>query len=251
MVLLVVGVRESARFNAVMVTVKLAAVLFFIVVGASYVKPANWSPFMPYGFPGVMTGAAVVFFAYIGFDAVSTTAEEAKNPKRDLPIGIIASLIICTLLYLIVAGHPERHRPGRAVQERRAVPQCAGRLRAVGDQQGLGRRARLGGRGRRHHQRAARHAHEPAAHLLRDEPRPAAAGRRQQGPPALPHALHHDDHHLRHRRDRRRLRADPDPRRDDEHRHAVRVRRGVAGGHHPARQAARCGAAVPRAVRLR
>jgi APA family basic amino acid/polyamine antiporter len=104
MVLLVVGVRESARFNAAMVAIKLAAVLFFIAVGATYVKPENWSPFMPYGFPGVMTGAAVVFFAYIGFDAVSTTAEEAKNPKRDLPIGIIASLIICTLLYLIVAA---------------------------------------------------------------------------------------------------------------------------------------------------
>jgi APA family basic amino acid/polyamine antiporter len=104
MVLLVIGVRESARFNAAMVTVKLAAVAFFIVVGFTYVKPENWSPFMPYGFSGVMTGAAVVFFAYIGFDAVSTTAEEAKNPSRDLPIGIIASLIICTLLYLIVAG---------------------------------------------------------------------------------------------------------------------------------------------------
>src|SRR4051812_275518 len=104
MVLLVVGVRESARFNAAMVAVKLAAVAFFIIVGASYVKPANWSPFMPYGFSGVMTGAAVVFFAYIGFDAVSTTAEEAKNPSRDLPIGIIASLIICTVLYLVVAG---------------------------------------------------------------------------------------------------------------------------------------------------
>src|SRR6476660_6733345 len=104
MVLLVIGVRESARFNAAMVTVKLAAVAFFIVVGFTYVKPANWSPFMPYGFSGVMTGAAVVFFAYIGFDAVSTTAEEAKNPSRDLPIGIISSLIICTILYLVVAG---------------------------------------------------------------------------------------------------------------------------------------------------
>ena len=104
MVLLVIGVRESARFNAAMVAVKLAAVAFFIVVGFTYVKPANWSPFMPYGFSGVMTGAAVVFFAYIGFDAVSTTAEEAKNPSRDLPIGIIASLIICTVLYLVVAG---------------------------------------------------------------------------------------------------------------------------------------------------
>jgi len=104
MVLLVIGVRESARFNAAMVTIKLAAVLFFIVMGVGYVKPENWSPFAPYGWSGIMTGAAVVFFAYIGFDAVSTTAEEAKNPSRDLPIGIIASLIICTLLYLIVAA---------------------------------------------------------------------------------------------------------------------------------------------------
>ncbi len=104
MVLLVVGVRESARFNATMVAIKLVAVIFFIVVGVGYVNPANWSPFAPYGWSGIMTGAAVVFFAYIGFDAVSTTAEEAKNPSRDLPIGIIASLVICTLLYLIVAG---------------------------------------------------------------------------------------------------------------------------------------------------
>ena len=104
MVLLVVGVRESARFNATMVAIKLVAVVFFIVVGVGYVNPPNWSPFAPYGWSGIMTGAAVVFFAYIGFDAVSTTAEEAKNPARDLPIGIIASLVICTLLYLIVAG---------------------------------------------------------------------------------------------------------------------------------------------------
>jgi basic amino acid/polyamine antiporter, APA family len=102
--LLVIGVRESARFNAVMVAVKLAAILFFIVVGVGYVKPENWSPFLPYGWAGVSAAAAVVFFAYIGFDAVSTTAEEAKNPSRDLPIGIIASLVICTVLYLAVAG---------------------------------------------------------------------------------------------------------------------------------------------------
>jgi APA family basic amino acid/polyamine antiporter len=103
MVLLVIGVRESARFNATMVFIKLAAVLFFILVGVWYVNPANWSPFAPYGWPGIKTAAAIVFFAYIGFDAVSTTAEEAKNPSRDLPIGIIASLLICTILYLIVA----------------------------------------------------------------------------------------------------------------------------------------------------
>jgi APA family basic amino acid/polyamine antiporter len=104
MVLLVVGVRESARFNAAMVVTKLAAVLFFIFAGFTFVKPENWSPFMPYEFPGVMGAAAVVFFAYIGFDAVSTTAEEAKNPQRDLPIGIIASLVICTILYIVVAA---------------------------------------------------------------------------------------------------------------------------------------------------
>jgi basic amino acid/polyamine antiporter, APA family len=102
--LLVIGVRESARFNAVMVAVKMTAILFFILVGVGYVKPENWSPFTPYGWAGVSAAAAVVFFAYIGFDAVSTTAEEAKNPSRDLPIGIIASLIICTFLYLAVAA---------------------------------------------------------------------------------------------------------------------------------------------------
>jgi basic amino acid/polyamine antiporter, APA family len=104
MVLLIVGIRESARFNAAMVTIKIVAVLFFLAAGTWYVEPANWTPFMPYGWAGVMTGAAVVFFAYIGFDAVSTTAEEAKNPSRDLPIGIIASLVICTVLYVAVAG---------------------------------------------------------------------------------------------------------------------------------------------------
>jgi basic amino acid/polyamine antiporter, APA family len=104
MVLLVIGVRESARANAIMVAVKLVAVLFFLGAGATYVRPENWTPFAPYGWSGIMAAAAVVFFAYIGFDAVSTTAEEAKNPKRDLPIGIIASLVVCTLLYLAVAG---------------------------------------------------------------------------------------------------------------------------------------------------
>ena len=104
MTLLVVGVRESARANAIMVLIKGAAILFFIFAGISFVKPENWSPFYAYGWSGVMSAAAVVFFAYIGFDAVSTTAEEAKNPKRDLPIGIIASLLICTVLYLAVAA---------------------------------------------------------------------------------------------------------------------------------------------------
>jgi APA family basic amino acid/polyamine antiporter len=102
--LLVVGIRESVRFNAVIVAIKLTAVAFFILAGFRYVEPHNWAPFAPYGWSGVMAAAAVVFFAYIGFDAVSTTAEETKNPARDLPIGIIASLVICTVLYIVVAG---------------------------------------------------------------------------------------------------------------------------------------------------
>ena len=236
--LLVIGVRESARFNAVMVAVKLAAILFFIVVGAGYVKPENWSPFMPYGWAGISAAAAVVFFAYIGFDAVSTTAEEAKNPSRDLPIGIIASLIICTVLYLSVAAILSGIIPVVRLQGRCLVPERSGRFRAGGHRAGLGRRSRLGRRGRRHHQRAARDAAEPAAHLLRHESRPAPAAGRQQGAPEVPHPLHHDAHHRRRRGHRRGVHTDPDPRGDDEHRNALRVRGGVDRRHHPAGQAA-------------
>jgi len=102
--LLAAGVRESARFNAVMVFVKLLAIGVFVAVAASHVDPANWTPFIPFGWEGVMGGAALIFFAYIGFDAVSTAAEEARNPQRDLPIGILASLAVCTLIYIVVAG---------------------------------------------------------------------------------------------------------------------------------------------------
>jgi APA family basic amino acid/polyamine antiporter len=101
-VLLVIGVKESARVNSIIVVVKIALVIAFISVGAFWVVPANWHPFAPNGFKGIMTGASIIFFAYIGFDAISTTAEEAKNPQRDLPLAMIASLIICTILYIAV-----------------------------------------------------------------------------------------------------------------------------------------------------
>ncbi|MGZ7031852.1 MAG: amino acid permease [Thermoanaerobaculia bacterium] len=103
-IVLVWGIRESANFNFWMVAIKLVVLGFFVLVCFKYVKPVNWHPFAPNGFHGVITGAAIVFFAYIGFDAVSTTAEEAKNPTRDLPIGIIGSLIICTVIYAIIAA---------------------------------------------------------------------------------------------------------------------------------------------------
>jgi APA family basic amino acid/polyamine antiporter len=103
-IVLVIGIRESARANTGMVLLKLLVLGFFVLVGWKYVKPENWHPFAPNGWEGVQAGAAVVFFAYIGFDAVSTVAEEVRNPKRDLPIGIIGSLIVCTVIYIIVAA---------------------------------------------------------------------------------------------------------------------------------------------------
>ncbi|HEX7230980.1 MAG TPA: amino acid permease [Candidatus Binatia bacterium] len=123
-VVLVIGIRRSANFNFFMVVIKLAVVLFIIAIGIFYIDPANWHPFAPYGYGGVslfgktvignhgaageplgmMAGAAVVFYAYIGFDSVSTHAEEARNPSRDVPIGIIGSLLLCTILYIAVAA---------------------------------------------------------------------------------------------------------------------------------------------------
>ena len=101
-VLLIYGIRESAKTNTMIVVIKVAVVVFFISFGAFMVHPTNWHPYVPNGFAGVMGGAAIIFFAFIGFDAVSTTAEETRNPRRDMPIGIIASLIICTLLYVLM-----------------------------------------------------------------------------------------------------------------------------------------------------
>jgi APA family basic amino acid/polyamine antiporter len=100
---LIRGAKESARTNNIMVGIKLVILVFFVYSGMKYVKPENWSPFMPNGFTGVWVGASLIFFAYIGFDAISTAAEECKKPSRDLPIGIIGSLLICTLIYVAVA----------------------------------------------------------------------------------------------------------------------------------------------------
>jgi APA family basic amino acid/polyamine antiporter len=110
--LLVIGIKESADVNSVIVVVKVAVVLMVIAVGGLFVVSANWHPFIPpnrgsfgaYGLSGIMRGAGVIFFAYIGFDAVSTAAQEAKNPKRDMPIGILGSLVVCTILYVLVSG---------------------------------------------------------------------------------------------------------------------------------------------------
>lgn len=113
--LLAAGAKKSARFNGVIVAIKLVTIALFIVVAAFHVDTHNWIPFVPpqeidaqggthFGWPGVVTGASIIFFAYIGFDAVSTSAEETRNPQRDLPIGIMGSLLICTVLYIVVSG---------------------------------------------------------------------------------------------------------------------------------------------------
>jgi APA family basic amino acid/polyamine antiporter len=103
-IVLVIGIRESATMNSMMVVLKLIVLGFFVAVGWSYMRGENFQPFLPNGWSGVQSGAAIVFFAYIGFDAVSTVAEETRNPERNLPIGIIGSLVISTLIYVLVAA---------------------------------------------------------------------------------------------------------------------------------------------------
>jgi len=110
--LLIIGIKESARFNGVIVIVKLAVILLFIGFGISHIDTSNWVPFVPkntgtfgqFGFSGILTGAGVIFFAYIGFDAISTAAQEAKNPQKDMPVGILGSLVVCTVLYVAVSA---------------------------------------------------------------------------------------------------------------------------------------------------
>jgi len=101
-VILVRGIRESASTNNVMVMLKLAAIFIFVIFASRFVHPANWHPFSPNGWPGILTGGSIIFFTYIGFDSVSTAAEECRNPQKDLPIGIILTLVICTFLYIAV-----------------------------------------------------------------------------------------------------------------------------------------------------
>ena len=141
-VLLVIGIKESANVNSVIVVIKVAVVILVIVVGGMFVATVNWHPFIPrnlgsfgaYGLSGIMRGAAVIFFAYIGFDAVSTAAQEAKNPQRDMPIGILGSLVICMILYVLVSGVMVGLVPYKelGVAAPMAVAIDAAKVRAVG-----------------------------------------------------------------------------------------------------------------------
>jgi APA family basic amino acid/polyamine antiporter len=135
-VILVRGIRESARANNIMVLVKMAAILVFVFAGASFIKPHYWHPFMPNGWTGVLTGGSIIFFTYIGFDSVSTAAEECKNPQRDLPIGILATLVACTCSMggghraqrhrALAVGHGRRRPGGQRAQEALAAARRRG-----------------------------------------------------------------------------------------------------------------------------
>jgi APA family basic amino acid/polyamine antiporter len=123
---LLIGIKESTRFNSLMVGVKLLVLAIFVAFGFYYFKAENWTPFMPGGWTGIQAGAAYIFFAYIGFDAVSTVAEETKNPKRDMPVGIIGSLLICTVVYILVAVVLTGMMPFSELKLKMAEPLVAG-----------------------------------------------------------------------------------------------------------------------------
>ncbi|MCK7511922.1 MAG: amino acid permease [Desulfobacterales bacterium] len=231
---LYIGIRESAKINNVIVMVKVAVILLFIVLGVRHVSLANLQPMMPFGWKGVMAGAAIIFFAYIGFDAVSTAAEETKNPKRDVPLGLMICLGVVIVLYVAVAFVLTGIVPYKQIDVGNALPAA---LAGIG--------IRWGGalvRHRGHHRHgldAARHPVRPDPHLHGHGPRrPAAAGLRQ-GPPQAPHAAPvHLDHGRRHGPHRRAVPA-ADDHRPLQHRHPVRVRPGLDRRHPAAEDAAR------------
>ena len=243
--LLYIGVRESARANNIMVVVKLLVLGFFVVLGAMHIDPANYKPFAPNGWAGIHQGAAIVFFAYIGFDAISTAAEETKNPQRNMPIGILGGLGD-------LHGHlrHRRHRRDRA----RAVSAAQGG-RPAGPGAGSGRAAdgeldRGVRRGRLADGGAAGVPVRPAAHLLRDGARRAAAGVGREDPSQVPDAAHHDGRHRPRRRARQPRHGRERDLRPHEHRDAGGVRDRLHRRARAALQGSRSAPAVPRAVRL-
>ena len=198
--LLVIGIKQSADTNTLLVAIKAMVLVVFVVAGAAYVNRDNLTPFIPpntgafgqFGWSGVLRGAGVMFFAYIGFDAVSTAAQEAKNPSRDMPIGILGSLAICTVIYIAVAIVLLGHRAVSAAERRRSARRRHRRHRTQvaepGDQDGGALRPL---------QHDARQPAGADADLLLDEPRRPAAAGVCRGASALPHAAreHHPDRH--------------------------------------------------------
>ena len=221
---LYVGISESARLNSVIVAIKLAAIALVIVVGAFYIRPANWSPFAPMGWTGVMKGAAVIFFAYIGFDAVSTAAEEVIDPNRDLPIGILASLFVCTALYILVAAVLTGMVPAHTI-DLNAPLASAFVHRGLNAVSGIISLGAVAGSDFC----AAGAAARAIPGVLRGLARRIAAGSLQPDPSALPDSIHPDNVDRNCGRDHGRAAADSGNRGAYQYRHAVRVRVGMPG----------------------
>jgi hypothetical protein len=262
--LLLVGVRESTTMNTVMVAVKVGVILIVIAGGIWFVQPSHWHPFVPpntghfgeYGWSGILRGAAVIFFAFIGFDAVSTTAQEARAPQRDMPIGILGSLAICTLLYMLVSGVMVGLVPYRQMLGSPApmivVLDAAGAQAPTGALHALVGLMKLlrGNRGpRRTHERDARDDARAAPDLPCDGARRPSPRMGGAHPSQVAHAARDDARHGRARCGGVRVHGSRDARSAREHRHPLRVRRRVDRRSLPARTAAGDRAAVPGAIR--
>jgi hypothetical protein len=222
-VLLVRGVKESAKANNVMVLIKVAAILIFVGAAAGAVRTSNWVPFMPNGFAGVLTGGAIVFFTYIGFDSVSTAAEECRKPQRDLPFGIIMTLLVCTVLYVSVALVLTGVVNWKELNSAAPVAGIEGpRLRQRA-------KNRQRGRDHRHAVVAARLPVRSGSGVVRDVTRPSAARFLLQGASPLEDAAHFDmGGRLRCGAPRGRV-GRRHVRRPVEHRDSVRLCGGVRG----------------------
>ena len=223
-----IGIRETAGLNTGLAIGKILIVLFFVGLGAFYFRPENWAPFAPNGLKGISSAAAIIFFAYIGFDAVSTAAEETRNPQRDMPIGILGSLVICTVLYVAVAvvltGMVKWDTLGNAEPLAFAFSSLgmnwiAGII-ALGAV--LATTSALGP-----------YQAGTAPHFLLHGTRRPAARLGGQSSPALPHSARGDSPYRNHRRHLLLRHQHQRTRRVDQYRHPVRLRPGGARHHHP------------------
>ena len=244
-VILVRGIRESAETNNIMVLLKIVAILVFIGFASRFIHPANWHPFAPNGWPGVLTGGSIVFFTYIGFDSVSTAAEECKNPQRDVPIGIIATLIICTLLYIGVVVVLTGLVPWQTL-----VDDAAPVVNTLEEASLHGRPpSRPARRTDGHDLFAARVPTRTSARVVRHVARWPAAAHLQPRTSAILHSgLFHVDGGLR-RGNSRGTSGHRHTRRSFEHRHAVRIRAGRWRRVDPSLSRTESQARVPRAGR--
>ena len=223
--LLLRGVRESARANNIMVVIKLAALALFVVVGATHLNPDNYTPFAPNGFTGIHQGAAIVFFAYIGFDAISTAAEETRNPQRNLPIGILGGLAICTFIYVLIGAVLTGMVP---YTELAVADPLAHALQLAGFTGGrVDRRARRRGVD---DGRVARVPVRTTPHFLCDGPRRLAPGMGREGSSCPSNSARHDAHHRDRRGSRRAHRRCGRNLRPHQHRNPLRVCDRLRGG---------------------